>query len=81
MTKENLVKYRFLIPKDMSQTENSNQVSLPVAGEHGSFLYAIYSHYLQFRIKGNIRYADELQFISQKSAIDVYDYGKHFKLK
>ena len=23
----------------MSQTENSNQVSLPVAGEHGSFLY------------------------------------------
>ena len=27
---------------DMSQTENSNQVSLPVAGEHSSFLYAIY---------------------------------------
>ena len=27
--------------QDMSQTENSNQVSLPVAGEHGSFLYAI----------------------------------------
>ena len=26
----------------MSHTENSNQVSLPVAGEHGSFLYAIY---------------------------------------
>ena len=26
----------------MSQAENSNQVSLPVAGEHGSFLYAIY---------------------------------------
>ena len=26
----------------MSQTENSNQVSLPVAGEHGSFLYAIH---------------------------------------
>ena len=26
----------------MSQAENSNQVSLPVAGEHGSFLCAIY---------------------------------------
>ena len=26
----------------MSQAENSNQVSLPVAGEHGSFLYAVY---------------------------------------
>ena len=26
----------------MSQAEKSNQVSLPVAGEHGSFLYAIY---------------------------------------
>ena len=26
----------------MSQVENSNQVSLPVTGEHGSLLYAIY---------------------------------------
>ena len=26
----------------MSQTEKNNQVSLPVAGEYGSFLYAIY---------------------------------------
>ena len=26
----------------MSQAENSNQVSLPKAGEHGSFLYAVY---------------------------------------
>ena len=26
----------------MSQAEKSNQVSLPVAGEQGSFLYAIY---------------------------------------
>ena len=34
-------KHGFRIPQDMSQTENSNQVSLPVAGEHGSFLYAI----------------------------------------
>ena len=35
-------KHGFRIPQDMSQTENSNQVSLPVAGEHGSFLYAVY---------------------------------------
>ena len=65
----------------MSQTENSNQCSLPVAGEHGSFLYAIYSHYLQFRIQSNIRYADELQYISQMSAVNVYDHVKHFNLK
>ena len=65
----------------MSQTENRDQGSLPVAREHGSFLYAIYSHYLQFRIKSNIRYADELQYISQMSAINVYDYVKHFNLK
>ena len=81
MTKENIVKHGFRIPQDMSQTENSNQGSLPVAGEHGSFLYAIYSHYLQFRIKSNIRYADELQYISQMSAINVYYYVKHFNLK
>ena len=42
MTKENIVKHRFRIPQDLFQTENSNQVSLLVAGEHGSFLYAIY---------------------------------------
>ena len=42
MTKENILKHGFLIPQDMSQAENSNQVSIPVAGEHGSFLYAIY---------------------------------------
>ena len=42
MTKENIVKHGFRIPKDMSQTENSNQVSLAEAGEHGSFLYAIF---------------------------------------
>ena len=43
MTKENIVKHGFQIPLDMPQTKNSNQVSLPVAGEHGSFLYAIYN--------------------------------------
>ena len=74
MTKENIVKHGFQIPQDMSQTENSNQGSLPVAWEHGSFLYAIFSHYLQFRIKSNKRYADELQYISQMSAINVYGY-------
>ena len=42
MTKENIVKHGFRIPQDMSQTENSKQVSLPVTGEHGSLLYAIY---------------------------------------
>ena len=35
MTKENIVKHGFRIPQDMSKTENSNQVSLPAAGEHG----------------------------------------------
>ena len=81
MTKENIVKHGFRIPQDMSQTENRDQGSLPVTGEHGSFLYAIYSHYLQFRIKSNIRYADELQYISQMSVINVNDYVKHFNLK
>ena len=42
VTIENIVKRGLPIPQDMSQTENSKQVSLPVAGEHGSFLYAIY---------------------------------------
>ena len=28
--------------QDMFQAANSNQVSLPVAGEHDAFLYAIY---------------------------------------
>ena len=42
MTKENIVKHGFWLPQDMSQAEKSNQVFLPVAGEHGSFLYAIY---------------------------------------
>ena len=42
ITKENVVKHGFRIPQDMSQTENSYQVSLPVAGEHDSFLNAIY---------------------------------------
>ena len=43
MTKENIVKHGFQIPLEMPLTENINPVSLPVAGEHGSFLYAIYN--------------------------------------
>ena len=56
----------------MSLTENSNQVFLPVVKEHGS-LCNLYSHYLQFCIKCNIRHAVERKYISQLSAIDVYD--------
>ena len=33
------------------------------------------------RIKCNIRYAEELQYISQMYVINVYDYVKHFNLK
>ena len=39
------------------------------------------SHYLQFRIKLNIRNADEQKPISQMSAISVYVYVKNLKLK
>ena len=43
LTKEILVKYRFLGPQDMSLAENVNQAVLSVAGEHdSSFLYSIY---------------------------------------
>ena len=35
----------------MSLTENGKQAFLPGIGEHGSFLYAIHNHYLQFCIK------------------------------
>ena len=44
MTKENIVKHGFQIPLDMPQNEYSNQVSLPVAGEHGySYMQSIMS--------------------------------------
>ena len=65
----------------MSQTENGNQGSLPVAGEHGSTYMQSIKSLSAFRIKSNIRYADELQYISQISAINVCDYFKHFNLK
>ena len=55
----------------MSLTENSSQVFLPSVREHGSFSYAIYSHYLQIRIKCNIRHADERKYISQMPVIEV----------
>ena len=35
-------KHGFLRPKDLFQTENSNQASLPGVGKHDSFLYAIF---------------------------------------
>ena len=73
LTKENFVKQEFLRHKDMSLTRNSNQVFLLGVGEHDSFLCAICSHYLQFRIKCNMRNAYERKYISQVSAIDVYD--------
>ena len=57
----------------MSLIENSKQVFLPAVREHGSFSYSIYSHYLQFRKKCNIRHAVQQKYISQMSAIDVYD--------
>ena len=58
----------------MSLTGNSNQVFLTVVREHGTFTYAIYKViFLQFRIKCNIRHAVERKYISQMSAIDVYD--------
>ena len=53
----------------MSLTENSSQVFLPAVRDHGSFSY----HYLQFLIKCNIRHSVEGKYISQMSAIEVYD--------
>ena len=55
----------------MFLTENSSQVFLPAVREHGSLSYA--SHYLQIRIKCNIRHAFERKYISKMSAIEVYD--------
>ena len=44
MTKENIIKHGFQIPLDMPQTENSNQVSLPLAGERDhSYMLSIIS--------------------------------------
>ena len=67
----------FRPPDPRSEKKNSRKSS----NKKNLALYAIYSHYMQFRIKSNIRYADELQCISLMSAIDVYDYVKHFNLK
>ena len=38
-------------------------------------------HYLQLCIKCNVRNTDEQKYISQMSAIDVYDTINHLKLK
>ena len=58
----------------MSLTENSNQVFLPAVREHGSFLYAVYKViFCNFVKKWNVRHAVKQKYISQMSAIDVYD--------
>ena len=64
----------------MSLIKNSTQVFLHAVGEHGSFLYAIYKVIIWsfFYIKCNIRNTVDQQYISQMSAIDVYDLVKHF---
>ena len=57
----------------MSQAENSNQDSLPVAGEHGTFLYAIYKVIICNFIL-NVKYVTLMSGkISEMSAINVYD--------
>ena len=58
----------------MSLTENSNQAFLPAVREHGSFSFAIYKVIIcNFVKKSNILHAVEQKYISQMSAIDVYD--------
>ena len=64
----------------MSLTENRNQgffLGLEIIVH--SYMQSL-SHYLQFRVKCNIRYADEPKCIALISVIDVYDYIKHLKL-
>ena len=56
----------------MSLTENSNQAFLPGNGEHDSFLY-IFSKVIICNF--------EQKYISQMSAIDVYDTINHLKFK
>ena len=58
----------------MSQTENSNQAFLPGVGEHGSsYLQSVKSLSAFFKIKCDIRNADEQKYISQMSGFDIYD--------
>ena len=66
----------------MSLTENSNQDFLPGVGEHDSFLY-IFSKVIicNLCIECNVRYTDEQKYISQMSAINVYDMINHLKFK
>ena len=58
MTIENLVKHGFNKPQDMSLTEESNQVFLPGAKEHGFYMQSIKS-LSAICIKYNIRSANE----------------------
>ena len=66
----------------MSVTENSNQAFPPGVGEHDPFLYAISKVIIcNFFIKCNVRNTDKQKYISQMSAIDVYDTINHLKFK
>ena len=62
----------------MSLIENSNQAFLPGVGEHCSFLYTISKVIICNCVSSN---TDEQKYISQMSAIDVYDTINHLKLK
>ena len=66
----------------MSLTENSNQAFRPGFEEHDSFLYAISEVIIcNFCIKCNVRSTNEQKYISQMSAIYVYDRINHLKFK
>ena len=68
--------------QDMSLTENSNKAFLPGVGEHDSFSYAICKvNICNFCIKCSVCNTDEQKYISQMSAIDVYDTINHLKFK
>ena len=67
----------------MSLTENRSQAFIPGVGEHSSFLYKIYIQviFCNLCIKCNVRNTDEQKYISEMSAMDVYDTINHLKLK
>ena len=66
----------------MFLTENSDQDFLPGVGEHYYFFY-IYSlkSLSAICINCNVRYTDKQKYISQMSAINVYDTINNLKLK
>ena len=73
MTRENLIDLEFLRPKDMSLTENSNHFFFLWFGSMvHSYMKSIKSK-SAILIKCNMHNADEQKYISQMSAINVYD--------